>query len=713
MKKWLVCAAALAVLAGESGVAMAEAQGLPVLSVPVLSAAPSMTGMVDSSWKGALALSLATDYTYRRPTTEPTDVYVAQDHGSLDVAFVVTQHDALTATQHSNGSAVISDDYVGVELSPQGNSGFSYTFSANPRGARDQTSSENSAYAPGWTAGAKITPTGYTVTMRIPLSVIRSGGSTSWRVQFLRQTVSTGGLAVWAYSPAAKSSNDPTFFGTLSNVGAGLALSKGSTRPQPRVQLYGLGELTTPAYGGNTSHVGADIAIPVTPTASFVATLHPDYSNVEVDQQTISPTAFARQYAEVRPFFTQVGTSFNRDFSCTNCPQTLYTPSIPTFSQGYAIEGTQGRYSFGSFDAIGRQRNDQAETLNYDIENEKYAVGADFQRVGVDLNGLHDVTTTFGTGYLNQHTHFGVYANTGVDRGTLVTDAGQANYFEDGMFYVTSTTTFTASYQRIGEQFSPFDGFVPQNDTMGYEVYGMHLFTFSPKSALHDIMFTGFENRFDNHFGQLAQANFNPQINFDFRDLLTLHAFVSSEGVRTFNNELLPFDTNGLALAYRLNTATPTSIQYQGGPYYHGTLDSWSYLSTLPVVRRVHLSLEADSTKYLTNYVSERNLTQWLERASLDFQISKDAQFDVGARRIIGGNLPNAFQAPAFGTTVPCGANPYTPGCYINAGNVSLAFHFLAAHNEFYVVYGDPNSLGTTPALFFKWIRYIGAEKGT
>jgi len=34
-------------------------------------------------------------------------------------------------------------------------------------------------------------------------------------------------------------------------------------------------------------------------------------------------------------------------------------------------------------------------------------------------------------------------------------------------------------------------------------------------------------------------------------------------------------------------------------------------------------------------------------------------------------------------------------------------------HNEFYLVYGDPNSLATTPALFLKWIRYIGAPKGT
>ena len=49
----------------------------------------------------------------------------------------------------------------------------------------------------------------------------------------------------------------------------------------------------------------------------------------------------------------------------------------------------------------------------------------------------------------------------------------------------------------------------------------------------------------------------------------------------------------------------------------------------------------------------------------------------------------------------------------MNASNVTVAFHLLAAKNEFYIVYGDPNSLATTPALFLKWIRYVGAQKGT
>ncbi len=163
----------------------------------------------------------------------------------------------------------------------------------------------------------------------------------------------------------------------------------------------------------------------------------------------------------------------------------------------------------------------------------------------------------------------------------------------------------------------------------------------------------------------------------------------------------MPFDGNGLLVGYKFSTATPDYIEYSGGPYYHGDLDAWTYIATLPLVRKVHLSLETDRDTYFTRYPGETSGTQWLERASLDFQFNREAQFDLGARRLFGPSLPTSYAPPDF-----------TP---IDAGNVSAAFHFLArnGHGELYVVYGDPNSLATKPALFVKYIRYIGAPKGT
>ncbi len=689
------------------------------IDVPVLPAPPSMSGTVDASWSKAESLTLDMDFTYHRAATEATTVYVGQENGYLDIAFVATQRETITQAQVTNGSSVVNDDYVEVALNPQGTHGFAYAFYANPRGARFQTSSENTAYTPEWSAVGVTTPKGYGVTMRIPLRVIRNGGSSTWRAQFIRYTIATNGLAVWTYAPDASNITDASFYGVLRNVGA---QGPTKTRPQPRVQPYALGELTPKWNGGDTSRVGLDASLPITPTASFVTSLHPDYSNVEIDQQTIAPTAFARQYQEVRPFFTQAGSFFNQTFSCNNCPESLYTPSIPVFSQGYAVEGTQGPVSFGAYDAIGDARTDDAAAATYSLDNTSEIESISLQRVAADLPGIEDDTTTMDTGYLNQQSHFGAYFNFGMDRGTLVTDPQEANYFEGGPFYNTATTSVGIIYQRIGSQYDPLDGYVPINNVAGYEIGARRTWNFSPSSLLHDITTFDEYSRYGNDEDEIGETLSYEQVNFDLRDLLTLQLVGSSEGVRTSDAEFLPFNGNSVLIGYRYgatnqssatSTNTPSYIEYQSGLYYHGMLDAWTYLTTLQLAPRFHLTLQDSEDRYESVYTGEETTTQWLERASLDWQINRWMQFDVGVRRIIGPNLPNAYQTLALETPALCENDPYYPGCSIEAGNVSLALHFLEAHNEFYLVYGDPNDLSTLPALYFKWIRYIGAEKGT
>jgi len=690
----------------------------PALTLPA-APAPAMDVGINRSWNGAATIHLDYDFTYRRPATTPTTVRLTQDGTALYIAFDVTQK-AVIVNQHSNGSSVLNDDYVGVYLDPRGSEGFSYAFFANPIGTRYQTSSENSAYAPEWTAIARATSGGYDVTMRIPLNIIRSGGSHDWRMQFVRFSQATNSLDVWAFSPVASSASDPTFIGRVGGVGVAPAgTTSASARNPARFQPYALSESTSATNGGSTSRVGADFSLPIDPTASFVGTLHPDYSNVESDQQTIAPTAFARQYVEVRPFFTQLASNFYQNFICVECPLTLYTPAIPTFAQGYGVEGTQGRVTFAAFDALGVDRTDQAETANYAYEDPKQLYGIDTERVAVDAYGLGDDTSSLGLGYINQHTHFGVYSNDIFESGSLVTDRAQAQDREYGLLYSTSTSSYVVGVQRIGAQFDPLDGYVAQNDILGYQSLLQHTFNFTPSFWLHDLNVTNYYARYNNHLGLLSQTDEQPQVRLDFKDLLTVKAYLSSQGIRTIENEFLPFNGNGFNVGYRETTNTPSYVQYTGGPYYHGELDAWTYLSTLPVTRRIHLALETDQDKYLTAHPGEVSTDQWLERASLDWQPNKAWQFDVGVRRIIGPNLPNAVQAPAYesiyapaSTCNIATGNPYQSGCFVNAGNVSLALHYLRGHNEFYFVYGNANNLSTEPALFVKWILYIGAQKG-
>jgi hypothetical protein len=684
--------------ASPSAAATAATVNASVIEVPVLKAVPTMNGAIDATWQGAAIVDLGNDFTYRRAAEEGTKVYVGQDEGALDVAFVVNQRESVLAAQETNGSSVTSDDYVMAYFWPQGTHGFTYSFASNPRGTRYQTSSENSAYSPSWTAVGKQTPSGYVVTMRIPFDAIRSGGSKNWQAQFERANVATNGLSVWQFSSSQQNAADPAFAGTLTGVGIA---RKGTTRPPPRAGIYALGELTTPANGGNTSRVGADFSLPVTPTASFLGTLHPDYSNVEIDQQTIAPNAFAYQYQEVRPFFTQAGSAFNYNFSCSNCPQLLYTPAIPTFSQGYAFEGTQGPLTFSAYDAIGDTRSDQALALDYNIETKQNQYGVNVQRIDVNASNpdLNDQLTTITSGIINQHTHFFLYANGAMERGSLVTNPGQAYYGEAGGGYASSTAVAVLNYQTIGPQFEPVDTFVSQNDITGYEFFAKKTLTFSPHAMLHDLYMQAFLAWYHDQFGNPAQVDASESVYFDFRDLLTLRLYAAYQGVRIFDGEFLPFDGNSVYLGYKIATNTPSYIQYSGGPYYHGNLDAWSYVTTVPVHRKVKLRFEADENNYLTHYPGEVSGAQWLERATLDWQFNRAASFDFGVRKITGQNLPNSFQTPDF-----------TP---VNASNITAAFHYLAGKNEFYLTYGNPNNLSTLPALYLKWIRYIGATKGT
>ncbi len=694
-----VAAASFAVATASSLAAAQAADQTTAIPVPLVSAAPAIDGSTGTAWAGAAQIALEHDFTNRRAADEPTHVAIEQDGSALDVAFDVTQREEPVATTETNGSNVTSDDYVGVYLSPNGPLGFQYAFFANPRGARYQTSSENSAYTPQWSAAAVRTASGYTETLRIPLNIIRSGGLKNWRAQFVRATVHANALDVWSYNERATNVADATYFGTLENVGGA---ATAAARPKPRAQVYALGEATSKAFGGDTSRLGVDLALPIAPTASLLASLHPDFSNVETDQQTIAPTAFAHQYTEVRPFFTQAAASFNYNYANLNGPLLLYTPSIPTFRDGYAAEGTQGPLTFAAFDAVGADRDDTGETVDDNVSTTAHSYGVDVQNIGVNgAGGLHDEVSSLSTGYGNAHTHDLVFLNYASETGATVSNPSLAKYLETGFGYSTATTLAFVYYQSIGPQFAPADAYVAQNDIAGLNGFASETIPFKANTILHDISLSGFGAELHDRQGMPSQNDAETQANFDFSNLMTVHAYYNESAVRTYANQLLPFDASGFLVGYKFSTTTPTYVQYEGGPYYHGNLDAWTYLTTLQVAPRTHLTLEEDEDQYLSRYPGEMRTNLWLERPSLDFQLNEETQVDVGVRRLIGSLLPNYASPPNFGV--------------MSGGNVSAAFHFLArdGKSEFYAVYGDSNSFSTTPAVFLKYIRYFGAPKGT
>ncbi|MBV8068050.1 MAG: hypothetical protein JO113_08725 [Candidatus Eremiobacteraeota bacterium] len=685
---------------------------VPQIAVPQ-SAPPLQPTASGNAWSAAAAAPLKWDVGHARPADDATTVHIATDGKFLYVRFDAQQHEALMAAQHSddtvaggsniNGGIAWTDDAVWVDLWPTGPAGFQYQFESNPNGAHNEASTENTAFAPQWEShGAEISG-GYVVTMAIPLGVIHGAHPGTWRAQFVRYVRSTGALNVWSYDEAQNNPDDPTHAGQLA-----MTLVAKPPLPRPRIGTYALGELASAPAGGSTSRVGADFSIPVAQTAAVFGTLHPDYSNVEIDQQTIAPSVYQRVYSEVRPFFTQAAPYYNT-FNCDVCNgfrTTLYTPAIPTPAQGYAFEGREGLFGLAAFDAIGDGRNDAAAALDYTSDDNHW--NASLQQVVANIPGVHDVADEAGVSWFNGK-YLSAYADYATDRGTNVLDPRQGNWLDFGGGFVSQQYALFGSFREVGTYFNPVDGFDSHPGITGYGLYGARVWTFAPKDFLSSIGVSGFLDRYQGpEYGQ-AQSDNQVLVDFLTKGTIDLQLYSGSDYWR-FGTELTPISQNaGFSITYHsgmqnnLNnfpthgsSATPTSIQWYTGNYGPGgRLDTWFRNSTIRVGNRGSLTLTLDDTAQYF-HMGSANI-QWFEEIAYAYQIAPNSSFAIGVRHVIGyPPQPNG------------GGN-----CVGACSNISVAYHLRLRNTEFYLAYGNPNTLVTVPQTIFKIIFYAGGAKGT
>ncbi len=563
---------------------------IATLAIPVVTPPPPLAPSAPlQQWSKAAAVTLPWDVGHARPAEQKTTVHVSSDGKCLyvrcdaeqSIPVIATQHvdDTITGGSNINGGIAWSDDAVWVDLWPTGPAGFQYQFESNPIGAHNEASTENVNFAPQWRSHGVVTADGYTVTMAIPLAVIHGAHVGTWRIQFVRYVRSTGALDVWSYDAAQTNPDD------AARAGDGmLALVDRPPLPKPRVSTYALGEAASRTIGGSTSRIGMDFSVPVAQTASFFGTFHPDYSNVELDQQSISPTVYQRTYSEVRPFFTQAASYYDA-FNCSVCNgfrTTLYTPAIPTPREGYAFEGREGDFGLAAFDAIGENRTDAATALNYTSPDTHWN-GA-FQHVLTALPGLYDATNQAGMSWFHGK-YLSFYANDAQETGTLVNDPSQSGWLDAGGAWINQHFAIAGSVRKVGSQFDPVDGFDSHPGIAGYGLYSARVWTFAQHDAISSIGADIFLDRYQGT--QYGQAQSDTQILLDVltKNTIDLQLFSGSDYWR-FGPALTPISQNGgFSFTYHsgmqnnLNnfpshgsSATPTQIQYYTGRYGLGRL---------------------------------------------------------------------------------------------------------------------------------------------
>lgn len=650
-------------------------------------------------WQRALKIAGFQNFNVRRPAKFGTTAYFTYDDKNLYVGVHAEQSGApIVATQNVDNANVLSDDHVSFSIDTSGNGSRVYSFKATPKGIHDETSSENARYAPEWTSLAKILPDGgYNVMMVIPLSDIRAQSAPvqRWKFNVVRFVAATNDEYTWAFESTQTDVGSPQFWPTLD----GIRIASTAARPKPHADVFAL------ASGGsqrrifqngignfaNTSPRGAglDVTVPVTSTLAFVGTLNPDFSNVEQDQTTIAPQAFARNYQEYRPFFAQGSRFVNPlpNVSVNGIAESLfYTPSIGIFNRGLKLEGTTGNSSVGALNVTGDGFDDTV--LGYAYRKPDNSLNLSAQGVFADHTGVRD--NSFGFGMTQNNAHSGQFSIVKLEQEKNSSVGAPSSIFLSEGFQKASSF-FAIDYRDVAKGFNPIDGYTMIDDIrgprLGYDYNGVGSAKGPVKSWSAGLMV----DRYVDHSGAVREYDANGSVGVTLKNQLSFNYGGGPSGVRFDPNpkgEVIPFSQQMLGIGYKDGTPSPVDVSYMWGPFGGFFLQQMTF-STSQSYGQYGVSFEYDGT--IEKGGSAGYDTQWLRRVSFTRSFGRNASLAIGLRGINGR------------------------GGYASPGtNLAVSFHerFKNA-DEFYLDYGTPAAGSTLHRLIAKFVFHTGGATGT
>jgi hypothetical protein len=690
----------------------------------------------DPAWQTGTVATGFINFTSRTAPKVQTTVYLLYDDANLYVGFHCEQAGyAIVASQTTNNIGQGVDDYGLIGIDPSGNGSRLYQFSTTPRGVQYQTSSESTRYNPAWQTAAKISGTSWNAVMIIPLKDLRASPG-SWRINLVRHVSSANEDLTWAYDAQMLTWTDSTYWPRWS----GLVFKSLAARPSPYANIFGLAsmgadrnsfpQLNGTAGPSHAPHLGVDGSIPFTDTLALVGTLNPDYSNVEADQQTITPQQFQRALNEYRPFFAQGSTYLtpSAQFSI-NGPsnEPFYTPAIGQFNGGMKVEGTAGLNAIGALAAVGPGFNDEAFGFNHRTADQasRYwfnGVEAHHTDDGSSVTPCPFVGTTELPSCTDSLLEFGSRVSslkTGVEgafdyateTGEYVPDAAKGHSFIGFGVVNRSHYSVGGAYRDIQPYYAPVDGFTLINDIRGLAGFGNVQGQSKPGGPFKSYSGGFGAERYFDDSGAVKYSEFSWFLQATLKDLLTFNTGPLDSQIRQYdvgypvylNGNDFSSHTNFFGLNYR--DGTPTSIDgawtygpnagflAPGGvqePFY-----SSFYFNEFGVNGSAQLTPRFNVTAGYTGdsercYFTGCVVQQSLRRLNLGYSVGPDANVSLAYRTISGtGYAPTAI-------------------------NFAAAFHRrFRGGNELYLEWGTPQTTAQLDRFVVKYVLHLGGGTGT
>jgi hypothetical protein len=687
----------------------------------------------DTPWK---------DVTTRGNAPDVTTAYFLYDDKNLYIAFVAPQKAPIVATQTSNDVGFGTDDFVAVGIDTSGAGSQAYLFETTPRGVRYQQATENVRYRPDWTAAGKAQSGEWRAVMIIPLSAMRiHGGSNVWRIGFFRGVAATAEHYTWAFDglmPDAGAGNWPSFNDLRYWPSVTVALAKSSSaRPQPRLEVFALSssgldrsdyeQANGTFFPQPTRYYGADLSLPVTSTINLVGTLNPDFSNVEIDQQTIAPQEFERQLVEYRPFFAQGAqyldpnpNGYSNYISYPN--EVFYSPSIGPFDSGAKIEGVYGLQSFGvltfrGYNAeTGETFDDQAFGWKHALQNQAFQYYVDGVFAHHSINGDDD-TVEAGFKGRNLRTKFVYQFNYAIEHGSWVPQ-GTAHSLNGFIDEHQNNYEVNLGYVDISPNYNPIDGYTENSDIRGLQGFVTFNGT-APGVKSWTFFLAG--DRYHDESGAIHEADTGAYLNATFRNLFSFDGIGPTVSLLrqysipytpancTLSNQNpvagtssftgfpcylqgtdVPYNLMAIPIGYRDGSPTPVDVSANWGSFGGNWIQYYTSTTSRPIGSKLTLGLEYDGT-YERDLATGILSSQWLRRVSLGYNINATTNVSIGLRGING-----------------LGGFVTEPG-----NNLAVGFHTRTNNGDIYVNYGSPAANVQLYRLIVKYVFRIGSAAGT
>ena len=258
-----------------------------------------------------------------RPS-EATRFRVLWDDSSLYVAIECDDSRSPTATL-SRRDRPVEGDWVSFDLDTTNDRRTAYHFQVFAAGQQldalhfndtDFTSDWDAA----WESAVARTPTGWSVEIRIPLRILRIPyGATGFGFNVYRYLARRKEQDQWRYRPRG-AAGDISLLGLLTGLGGihpvralelrpYLAARSTMMRPAPGPTapflLAPCPSLGISENGLAAGCAGLDLRYSLASDLSLVATVNPDFGQVEADQRVLNLSTFETFFPEKRPFFTE------------------------------------------------------------------------------------------------------------------------------------------------------------------------------------------------------------------------------------------------------------------------------------------------------------------------------------------------------------------------------------------------------------------------